>query len=96
VCNSCIQLFNVYGKIPNSSYKALFLSFLRGINGICPLVIYRDGEQTGGFIHVSDVADTIIIAMECGEVVGKTFNCETGGFNKQACKNDTCPLRQQP
>jgi UDP-glucose 4-epimerase len=76
----CIRPFNVYGRNqdPNSSYSGVISKFLERISKGLPLVIYGDGEQTRDFIHVSDVADMIIMAMECEEALGEVFNCGTG------------------
>jgi UDP-glucose 4-epimerase len=76
----CIRPFNVYGRNqdPNSSYSGVISKFLERISKGLPLVIYGDGEQTRDFIHVSDVADMIVMAVECEEVVGEVFNCGTG------------------
>jgi UDP-glucose 4-epimerase len=76
----CIRPFNVYGRgqDPNSSYSGVISKFLERISKGLPLVIYGDGEQTRDFIHVSDVADMIVMAVECEEAVGEAFNCGTG------------------
>jgi UDP-glucose 4-epimerase len=76
----CIRPFNVYGRNqdPNSPYSGVISKFLERISKGLPLVIYGDGEQTRDFIHVSDVADMIVMAMECEEALGEVFNCGTG------------------
>jgi len=76
----CIRPFNVYGRNqdPNSSHSGVISRFLDRISRGLPLVIYGDGWQTRDFIHVSDVADMIIIAIECEEAVGEVLNCGTG------------------
>ena len=76
----CIRPFNVYGRNqdPNSSYSGVISKFLERISKGLPLVIYGDGEQTRDFIHVSDVADMIVMAVECEEALGEVFNCGTG------------------
>jgi UDP-glucose 4-epimerase len=76
----CIRPFNVYGRNqdPNSPYSGVISKFLDRISKGLPLVIYGDGEQTRDFIHVSDVADMIVMAMEREEALGEVFNCGTG------------------
>ena len=76
----CIRPFNVYGRgqDPNSPYSGVISNFLDRISKGLPLVIYGDGWQTRDFIHVSDVADMIIMAVECEEAIGEVFNCGTG------------------
>ena len=76
----CIRPFNVYGRgqDPRSPYSGIISRFLDRISRGLPLVIYGDGWQTRDFIHVSDVADMIIIAIECEEAAGEVFNCGTG------------------
>jgi len=76
----CIRPFNVYGRgqDPSSPYSGVISKFLDRIIRGLPLVIHGDGWQTRDFIHVDDVADMIIMTMECEEAVGETFNCGTG------------------
>lgn len=76
----CIRPFNVYGDgCSNPEYSGVVQKFLDRISKGLPPVIYGDGKQTRDFVHVRDVADIIVLAIECGEAVGKTFNCGTGG-----------------
>ncbi|MCQ5341355.1 MAG: GDP-mannose 4,6-dehydratase [Candidatus Methanomethylicia archaeon] len=76
----CIRLFNVYGKNQDieSPYSSVISKFINRIIKNLPLIIYGDGEQTRDFIHVNDVVDMIIKAIECKEAIGETFNCGTG------------------
>jgi len=75
----CIRPFNVYGKNQYSnSYSGVILIFLDRISRGLPLVVYGDGKQTRDFVHVHDLVDMIVLAAECEEAVGETFNCGTG------------------
>jgi UDP-glucose 4-epimerase len=76
----CIRLFNVYGKNQDleSPYSSVISKFINRIIKNLPLIIYGDGEQTRDFIHVNDVVDMIIKAIECKEAIGEIFNCGTG------------------
>jgi len=80
----CIRPFNVYGceslllRNPNSEYSCVISKFLGRIKKGLPPIIYGDGEQTRDFIHVQDVVDMVVLAMERDESVGETFNCGTG------------------
>jgi dTDP-L-rhamnose 4-epimerase len=54
---------------------AIFASRL--LNGRAPLV-YEDGGQTRDFVHVSDVVQATLLALERPEAVGRVYNVGTG------------------
>jgi dTDP-L-rhamnose 4-epimerase len=79
---ACVALrfFNVYGSgqalsNPYTGVAAIFSSRL--LNGKPPL-IFEDGRQSRDFIHVSDIVEGILKALESDVAVGGSFNLGTG------------------
>jgi len=75
-----LRFFNIYGpgqalSNPYTGVAAIFASRL--LNGNSPL-IFEDGKQTRDFIHVSDIVDGILLALERDEAVGHAINLGTG------------------
>jgi dTDP-L-rhamnose 4-epimerase len=75
-----LRFFNVYGprqalSNPYTGAAAIFSS--RALNGKPPLV-YEDGLQSRDFVHVSDVAQALMLAMECEGADYGIFNVGTG------------------
>jgi UDP-glucose 4-epimerase len=75
----CLRLFNVYGPGQHAgSYSGVISKFIRKVqNGESP-VVYGDGKQTRDFIHIKDVIDACILAMENVQTDGGPFNIGTG------------------
>ena len=67
--NISLRLFNVYGPRSRTTgaYGAVFGVFLAQKLANKPLTIVGDGNQTRDFIHVFDVVDTIIQAVQKGK-----------------------------
>ena len=75
-----LRLFNVFGpgqalSNPYTGVLAIFASRL--INGQPPLV-FEDGQQQRDFVHVEDVAEAFVLALERPEAVGQVFNIGSG------------------
>ena len=75
-----LRFFNVYGprqalSNPYTGAAAIFSS--RALNGKPPL-IYEDGLQTRDFVHVSDVAQALLLAMDRDEANFRAFNVGSG------------------
>ena len=75
-----LRFFNVYGpgqalSNPYTGVAAIFASRL--LNGRPP-VIFEDGRQTRDFIHVSDIVEGIVAALESEDAVGHAINLGTG------------------
>ena len=75
-----LRFFNVYGpgqalSNPYTGVAAIFASRL--LNGRPP-VIFEDGRQTRDFIHVSDIVEGILLAIESKDAVGSAINLGTG------------------
>jgi len=74
-----LRFFNVYGpgQRTDAYYTSVVLTFLRRIaNGEAP-VIDGDGEQSMDFIHVDDIARSLVMAVE-NDVSGCVLNVGTG------------------
>lgn len=75
-----LRLFNVYGpgqalSNPYTGVLAIFAS--RILNGERPLV-FEDGAQRRDFVHVLDVADAFVRALETPEAAGRVLNIGSG------------------
>lgn len=75
-----LRFFNVYGprqalSNPYTGAAAIFSS--RALNGKPPLV-YEDGLQTRDFVHVSDIVQGLLLAMDSDEADYGIFNVGTG------------------
>lgn len=62
------RFFNVYGpgQEYNSRYSSVIPMFVKRIVSGQPITIFGDGRQTRDFIHVSDIAKTLISSLEKG------------------------------
>jgi dTDP-L-rhamnose 4-epimerase len=77
---TALRFFNVYGtrqslSNPYTGVAAIFSSRL--LNGSSP-VVFEDGSQTRDFVHVSDVVDGVVRALEPGHADGAAVNLGTG------------------
>ncbi len=75
-----LRLFNVFGpgqalSNPYTGVLAIFASRL--LNGQRPL-IFEDGRQRRDFVHVEDVAQAFVAALETPQAVGCVFNIGSG------------------
>lgn len=63
---SILRYFNVYGpgQDPNSPYAAVIPIFKRKVQNQEPITIFGDGLQSRDFIHVSDVVQANLLAMQ--------------------------------
>ncbi|MFQ5710348.1 MAG: SDR family NAD(P)-dependent oxidoreductase [Candidatus Geothermarchaeales archaeon] len=74
-----LRYFNVYGSRQKSEqYSGAISSFTDKIIKGEPPVIFGDGEQTRDFIHVEDVVEANMRALESEKAVGEVFNVATG------------------
>lgn len=77
---AAMRFFNVYGprqalSNPYTGVLAIFGS--RFLNGTPPL-IFEDGRQMRDFVHVTDVARAVRLALDAEEAAGETFNVGSG------------------
>ena len=75
-----LRLFNVYGpgqalSNPYTGVLAIFASRL--LNGNRPLV-FEDGRQRRDFVHVEDVANAFLLALDAPNAAGEIFNIGSG------------------
>src|SRR5712691_9992420 len=75
-----LRFFNVYGpgqalSNPYTGVAAIFASRLLNER---PPVIYEDGRQSRDFIHVDDIVEGILLALESEDAVGSAINVGTG------------------
>lgn len=74
-----LRYFNVYGPgMKGGPYAAVIERFGSQLVRGEPLTIYGDGKQTRDFIHVRDVADATLRALEAPDIGGETINIGTG------------------
>jgi UDP-glucose 4-epimerase len=77
-----LRYFNVYGPRQHSNielgYGSVITMFLnRILNNESP-IIHGDGEQTRDFVYVQDVVEANMLALNCKDAAGETFNIGTG------------------
>lgn len=77
---TALRFFNVYGprqalSNPYTGVAAIFASRL--LNGNAP-VIFEDGHQSRDFVHVVDVAASVVAALDPGAGDGEAINVATG------------------
>jgi dTDP-L-rhamnose 4-epimerase len=75
-----LRFFNVYGpgqalSNPYTGVAAIFASRL--MNGKAPL-IFEDGQQSRDFIHVTDIVEGIVRALDSESATGTAINLGTG------------------
>ena len=75
-----LRFFNVYGprqalSNPYTGVLAIFAS--RFLNGRPPLV-FEDGRQKRDFVHVHDIADACVLALETKTGIGGVYNVGSG------------------
>lgn len=80
-----LRLFNVYGPRQKlDAYSGVIARFFSRAKKHMPLVIYGDGNQIRDFVHVWDVAEAVLKALETRGVAGEVFNI---GFGKATSVN---------
>ena len=75
-----LRLWNVYGpgqalSNPYTGVLAIFASRLH--NGNAP-VIFEDGRQRRDFVHVEDIAQSFVLALEHPRAAGEVYNIASG------------------
>jgi dTDP-L-rhamnose 4-epimerase len=75
-----LRFFNVYGpgqalSNPYTGVAAIFASRLLNER---PPVIFEDGKQSRDFIHVDDIVEGILLALDSEKAVGRAVNLGTG------------------
>jgi nucleoside-diphosphate-sugar epimerase len=82
----CLRYFNVFGlgQDPHSPYSAVIPKFIDAARKGEEVCIYGDGEQVRDFVHVSDVVQANVAALEAPAslVGGHVFNVGRGQSTK--------------
>lgn len=74
-----LRPFNIYGPRQKDSYAGVISKFIQRIASSKRPIIYGDGRQTRDFIHVTDVADALVLALEYAKKSSfDYFNLATG------------------
>lgn len=74
-----LRYFNVYGpRQEKSTYSGVITKFLNNAKNNRPLVIYGNGEQTRDFVHVEDIVNATLLALESNRSNGQILNVCTG------------------
>jgi UDP-glucose 4-epimerase len=71
-----LRFFNVYGMGQSSEYAGVITTFARRLADGLPPIIFGDGRQTRDFVHVDDVVDAIMLAVN--KEISGTINIGTG------------------
>lgn len=73
-----LRYFNVYGPRQTASdYSGVISVFLEQAREGRPITVHGDGSQTRDFVHVEDVVQANLLAMETDHV-GEAYNVGTG------------------
>jgi dTDP-L-rhamnose 4-epimerase len=77
-----LRFFNVYGSGQSltNPYTGIITIFASRIKEGKPPLIYEDGQETRDFVHVSDVVQGCILAMETDRADYQIFNIGSGTF----------------
>jgi UDP-glucose 4-epimerase len=75
-----LRYFNVFGsrQDPSSPYSGVISVFADRARRGAPLTIFGDGHAYRDFVHVSDVVEANLLAMEAPGVSGVVFNAARG------------------
>lgn len=75
-----LRFFNVYGTRQSLSnpYTGVAAIFASRIKNEKPLLIFEDGLQSRDFIHVSDIVQANLLAMQNDQMNWQAFNVGTG------------------
>lgn len=75
----CLRYFNVYGpRQVEDSYSGVITQFIARLKKRKPPIIYGDGQQTRDFVHVKDVIEANMLALNCQHEFSEVINVGTG------------------
>jgi UDP-glucose 4-epimerase len=93
-----LRFMNVYGPRSKGAAEGVITKFVGAFKEKDSVVVYGDGEQTRDFVHVSDVVDSIALAIITDHSHADVFNVGTGhptSINELiALFRDLMPTRQ--
>ncbi len=77
-----LRLWNAYGpgQALSNPYTGVLAIFASRLHNGQPPMIFEDGEQMRDFVHVEDVAQAFLLALEKPEAAGGVFNIGSGEF----------------
>jgi dTDP-L-rhamnose 4-epimerase len=75
-----LRLWNVYGpgQALSNPYTGVLAIFAARLHNRQPPMIFEDGQQRRDFVHVEDVAEAFILALEQPHAAGSVFNIGSG------------------
>ncbi|MFC2030219.1 SDR family NAD(P)-dependent oxidoreductase [Chloroflexota bacterium] len=75
-----LRFFNVYGprQALSNPYTGVMAIFSGRLLNQQPPVLYEDGQQTRDFVHISDIVQGLLLAMERSEADYEVVNLGTG------------------
>jgi dTDP-L-rhamnose 4-epimerase len=75
-----LRLWNVYGpgQALSNPYTGVLAIFASRLNAGRPPMIFEDGRQLRDFVHVEDVAQAFVLALEHERAPGGVFNVGSG------------------
>lgn len=75
-----LRLWNAYGpgQALSNPYTGVLAIFASRIAHGQPPMVFEDGEQRRDFVHISDVANAFMLALEKPEANGQVFNIGSG------------------
>lgn len=74
------RMFNVYGERQSlrNPYQGVAAIFIGNVLRNELITIHSDGEQSRDFVHISDVVEAWMLALDCPAACGQVFNMGTG------------------
>jgi dTDP-L-rhamnose 4-epimerase len=75
-----LRLWNIYGpgQALSNPYTGVLAIFASRIANGQPPMVFEDGKQRRDFVHVSDVTNAFVLALESPYADGETFNIGSG------------------
>jgi dTDP-L-rhamnose 4-epimerase len=77
---TALRYFNVYGprQALSNPYTGVVAIFSSRLLNRRPPLVYEDGRQTRDFVHVSDIVQANLLALEKSAADGRVYNVGTG------------------
>ncbi|MBP7791993.1 MAG: SDR family NAD(P)-dependent oxidoreductase [Candidatus Goldbacteria bacterium] len=77
---TALRMFNVYGRRQSltNPYQGVVSIFIGNVLREEPVTIFGDGEQSRDYVHIKDVADAWIGAIDNKKSYGEVFNVGSG------------------
>jgi UDP-glucose 4-epimerase len=77
---TAFRMYNVYGsrQALDNPYQGVLGIFIGNLLRDEPITIFGDGEQTRDFIHISDIVDAWVNALQNPNAYGKSINLGSG------------------